>query len=152
MHVARKTRHGAYDVVLKPGKKYDVLAYRSAHNTIVRARGKAREHQCGRCAWPAVHWAYDHTDPAPVVDDRGRIYSLDPNRYVALCVACHGRFDAEAAQRFGGSSVRPRARNDIRHVEIDDDIWLAVKAYAKASLLLVPEVVDAALRDYMKER
>lgn len=40
----------------------------------------------------ASHWAYDHSDPNELEDDEG-LYSLDPDRYWAMCPSCHVRHD-----------------------------------------------------------
>jgi hypothetical protein len=68
--------------------------YKLAHLRISRLRGPARRQTCA-CGAPAAHWAYDHSDPDALTSDAGQKYSMDPYRYVAMCVACHGAFDAE---------------------------------------------------------
>lgn len=81
-------------------KRHDRPGYDAAHARVYRARGRARQHAC-QCGAQAAQWAYDHTDPAPLVETlRNMIgefaemtYSADPSRYVALCRSCHVKLD-----------------------------------------------------------
>lgn len=150
MHLARKARHGDYETVKPTGRHPLIPAYRTAHIRVVAERGKAREWTCARCSYPAVHWAYDHTDPAPIVDRLGRVYSSDPSRYVALCVPCHGKFDAENAAATGDRGNRAQRRGvEIRHIEVDRELWEQVKAEALARRVSVCALVDDALRIHL---
>jgi hypothetical protein len=81
-----------------PGKPREPsTSYRAVHKRITKAKGPARLQQCG-CGAQAEHWAYDHTDPAPLrgLTERGvpAEYSVDLTRYQAMCRPCHARFDA----------------------------------------------------------
>ena len=71
--------------------------YRAVHRRVHRERGPAAEQACAHCAGQAHHWAYDHTDPRPLVGTtpRGIVaeYSADVTRYIALCRRCHSIFD-----------------------------------------------------------
>lgn len=72
--------------------------YRAVHKQVQRTRGRASAHTCAHCTSTAAEWAYDHTDPAPLVGTtaRGRTvqYSINPDRYLPLCKPCHARLDA----------------------------------------------------------
>lgn len=105
-HYKRWRVHGDVTVVLpnaKPGLgrtgaangfwKGDQATSDAAHRRIRSARGPAKDHACP-CGEPASHWAYDHTDPAEKISPRGP-YSLDVDRYIAMCVPCHKRFDLD---------------------------------------------------------
>lgn len=74
--------------------------YEAVHARLCRDLGNARDHLCG-CGEQAAEWAYDHEDKDERVDDRGRPYSLDPEHYVPMCVACHRKKDAGETCRKG---------------------------------------------------
>lgn len=85
-----------------PGRPWrSDVGYIRAHQRVRRAKGRAHEHLCRECGGPATEWAYTNDDPAELVDDQGRRYSLDPDRYVPMCYPCHRRLDA--ARRRGAS-------------------------------------------------
>jgi hypothetical protein len=69
------------------------IGYGTAHDRVRRARGSARNQTCQRCTNPARHWAYDHSDPNERQTHDGIPFSVDPNRYIPLCVPCHKRMD-----------------------------------------------------------
>lgn len=74
----------------------DSASYNTLHQRIKHRRGGASKHTCMHCVRRARHWAYDHTDPDERIgEDHGRTmtYSLDPARYIPLCVSCHKLFD-----------------------------------------------------------
>lgn len=75
-----------------PRWRRPMVGYVSAHQRVARLRGPAAEHRCP-CGAGARHWSYDHADPDEVLDPRGRRYSLDPMRYLALCIRCHRKLD-----------------------------------------------------------
>lgn len=75
----------------------DSLSYDAAHDRVKRYRGAASSHLC-ECGRQAEDWAYDHTDPDPLIDTKGP-YSDDWNRYESLCRKCHKTKDAA---RLGG--------------------------------------------------
>lgn len=79
-----------------PKWRGDAVEYAAVHNRIVAARGKASRRPCDICGKPAEEWAYDRGDPNEVRNHIGRDdgpFSLDPARYMPLCVPCHRRFD-----------------------------------------------------------
>ena len=74
----------------------DAIRYKGAHTRVRRARGVASSYTCAHCGETAAEWAYDRTDPNPLVDEyRGfQIeYSGNPNRYMPLCISCHRKYD-----------------------------------------------------------
>ena len=71
----------------------DDVGYRGAHHRITREMGPAASHSCRQCGETAMDWAYDHTDPDEQVDSEGRVFSPDPDRYMAMCRKCHSAFD-----------------------------------------------------------
>ena len=76
----------------------DKIGYKNAHLRVKRARGVPSNYPCAHCSAPAHDWAYDHTDPAPLIGEhRGSLlkYSGDPNYYIPLCTPCHKKFDKE---------------------------------------------------------
>lgn len=100
-HYTRVRRHGAADVVLTPtpvrGEANvmwagEAIAYSGMHQRVTRARGRAFTMTCP-CGAPADEWAYDHADPNPKTSDQGP-FSLDVERYVAMCRSCHRTLDA----------------------------------------------------------
>lgn len=102
MHWTRWRKHGDTETVLKGGGSRgqgpehaswsERPGYDAAHLRVRKARGRAAEMVCA-CGGQAAHWAYTHDDPDELIDPRGRAYSGDVARYVAMCVPCHKRFD-----------------------------------------------------------
>lgn len=86
--------------------------YRAVHKRVQRAKGHASNHPCAHCTSTAEEWAYDHTDPAPLVGTTGRgisaEYSTDLARYLPLCKPCHSRFDARRTNTIVDPTPRPR--------------------------------------------
>lgn len=76
------------------------LGYIGAHRRVYRAKGKASEHACVRCAGCAQQWAYDHLDTDELSDTNGT-YSAKPEHYVPMCRSCHKRFDNEHSRTHG---------------------------------------------------
>jgi len=74
--------------------KGNEVGYNAAHDRVRRARGAASKQRCA-CGRQARHWAYDHQDPAELVDPRGYRYSGDPGHYLPQCVPCHKRGDLD---------------------------------------------------------
>ena len=76
----------------------EVLTYFTLHKRIRAARGSASEFAC-RCGQPAVHWAYQHNDPDPMVEEEANLlYSNDIyGSYDPMCQSCHIRLDREHA-------------------------------------------------------
>jgi hypothetical protein len=75
--------------------------YDGVHHRLRANRGNADTHTCEFCGFPAVDWAYDHDDPEELTDERGRVFSRDPEHYMPLCRICHRTFDARHAKRAG---------------------------------------------------
>jgi len=65
------------------------------HLRLRAERGKATDRACVRCPNAATQWSYDHADPSPSTDKRGRPYSTDLSHYQPMCTTCHRRFDVE---------------------------------------------------------
>lgn len=103
MHWNRWHRNGDPNIVTRDwghGKTARHVSYSGAHNRVLKAKGRAVDHQCTLCGGQAAHWAYDHTDPQAItelVPIRGVLtpleYSLDPARYMPICQPCHRIFD-----------------------------------------------------------
>lgn len=78
------------------------LSYDTLHERLRRFRGPATEHACVSCGDHAHHWAYQHTDPNPLISrkglSRGCEYSEDLSCYEAMCRRCHKRLDREWRQ------------------------------------------------------
>ena len=68
------------------------LNYDAAHDRVKRYRGVASSHACA-CGEPAVDWAYLHTDPDPLRDERDRPFSENVHAYAPMCRHCHKTFD-----------------------------------------------------------
>lgn len=107
-HYSRVLRHGDPSVV-KPGGgsrgrgpqhpnwKGRSVSYRSAHMRVQHIRGKASAQLCV-CGHPAQDWAYDYSDPSPLMGSNGKremVYSPDVDRYQPMCRPCHRQFDKE---------------------------------------------------------
>lgn len=81
------------------------IAYVTAHSRVKAIYGAASKHPCIACGEQAHAWAYDHTDPNPLIrkDAAGRWagipipYSTDPQRYDPMCRSCHVKRDRWAA-------------------------------------------------------
>lgn len=74
------------------------IGYGSAHGRVKALLGRASSYSCSSCSSVAREWAYLHVgdDPDLVVDDRGRAYSLNIDRYSPMCSPCHRAYDAQA--------------------------------------------------------
>lgn len=83
-----------------PNWRGDAIGYGAAHERVRAAHGPASLHMCAHCSErQARHWAYDRTDPR----ERRTLgqrdcgpFSVNPDRYIPLCAACHKRFDLAA--------------------------------------------------------
>ena len=72
-----------------------VILYRSLHKRLRRQRGRAVDHVC-ECGAPAVHWAYQYTDPEPLrCIVKNCLYSLDLSHYAPMCRHCHDVLDKQ---------------------------------------------------------
>lgn len=72
----------------------EALTYMGAHSRVARVRGRASLHSCADCGESAFEWTYTYRDPNALVDERGRVFSLDPAYYEPRCRSCHRQFDA----------------------------------------------------------
>jgi hypothetical protein len=70
-----------------------VPGYSTVHGWVRATRVKTSQHPCADCGRPAQGRSYDHGDPDEKIDERGRRYSLDLNRYTPRCSSCHAVFD-----------------------------------------------------------
>ena len=77
-----------------------MIGYTALHHRIKAAFGPASSHQCARCTRQAQEWAYDHSDPEPLIEN-GKPYSLDITKYVPLCRPCHRAQDGQGVCRKG---------------------------------------------------
>ncbi|MEX1037257.1 MAG: hypothetical protein WDZ96_00210 [Acidimicrobiia bacterium] len=79
----------------------DDINYEGIHARVVRAFGKAAEHECP-CGKTASHWSYSNecrkekTGP----EGHGRVVAWCPHVdcYEALCVSCHKIKDLQKAE------------------------------------------------------
>lgn len=105
MHYKRWRKHGD-PAVSHMGEDHpfflpdDLLTYNAVHQRLRKYRGRAPTHTCAHCGDTARHWAYDKTDPDPLVERTPRkpnskplTYSSDLSRYMPLCGSCHRIFD-----------------------------------------------------------
>jgi hypothetical protein len=112
MHLYRYKQHGDPYWKDAPGGKWHPdsrrpQTYNSVHAAVSALYGPAKEHPCVGCDGPATQWAYDRSDPDPVIKDghklpRGRIktieFSRDLSRYLPMCHSCHRDWDIDPEQ------------------------------------------------------
>ena len=97
------------------------VTYRRAHKAVTDARGKAADHPC-RCGAQAKFWAYQHSSPEVIHDDKGRPYSLDPAHYAPMCAKCHRQYDIDNDARVGAASrANGRVRGLANKQRLKDD-------------------------------
>lgn len=89
-----------------PGWTGDDASYRAIHYRVKAKWGPASGYLCDHCTKVAYQWAYDQTDlderVGPDEHGRGQLrYSLDLDRYIPLCTACHHAFDAVTHCKWG---------------------------------------------------
>lgn len=68
--------------------------YDQVHALLRKNRGPAKLHQCVWSGVTAEEWAFAHTDPNPLVDPNGLLYSLNLNHYEPMTRWVHRTFDA----------------------------------------------------------
>lgn len=94
--------------------------YKGAHKRLSRKRGKAKEQTCLKCGEPARQWALLEKKDSPWTREgwiqmarKPRPYwlhwSLSPDDYAPLCVACHTHMD-----RLNHPDARKGARPSTR--------------------------------------
>lgn len=90
-------------------RRKELLTYDGAHSRVKGQRGSASGHLC-RCGDQAEQWAYSHADFKQRADpegrEKGRAYSINPDRYVPMCRSCHSRFDNEHRRLVGDNLSR----------------------------------------------
>jgi DNA-binding transcriptional regulator YiaG len=83
-------------------------SYRTAHNRVGNAKGRASGHACVDCGQPAAQWSYDGLDPDELTDPKtGCKYSAKPGHYQARCHLCHLKAD----KRFGETHASAKLTN-----------------------------------------
>jgi len=93
LHYKRQWKHG--DPALGASRVgADDVSYFAVHVRLTRWCGRAADLPCAMCGGMAYDWAYDHDDPDEIRDADGRVYSLDPARYLPVCRPCHRKLDA----------------------------------------------------------
>src|SRR5258705_7654065 len=98
-----------------PHWRGDDIAYRTAHDRVVKQRGKASQYCYVDCGKPAKHWSYNLTDPQELSGPgRGngstQRWSVDPAHYEPRCHSCHLTFGHSARRR----QTRERAQERYR--------------------------------------
>lgn len=91
MHYARH-RRGRPLSGPKRGDYFTPIKYKMAHERVRLQWGAARHYPCVTCGSPALHWAYDGTDPTQLVAHEitsSPTYSMHPEFYKPLCASCH---------------------------------------------------------------
>lgn len=85
---------------------WDHCRYDAAHRRVHAQFGRAADNLCIECGELAADWAYDHTDPTELHEDRGMgigllFYSRFPEFYAPMCKKCHKVADTRrvAAER-----------------------------------------------------
>lgn len=112
------------------------VTYKHAHVRVRIAKGKAAAHEC-RCGQQGKFWAYQHTDPQALHDDKGRPYSMDPEHYAPMCARCHRQFDIDHDQRVGAAA---RANGQVRglankaRLKSDPEYAARMKAQSQAAV------------------
>lgn len=64
-----------------------------------------------------MEWSYIGGDTDELVSEKGRKYSLKPEFYIGMCVACHRRADQEKPSCHRGHDnwyVKPNGRRQCR--------------------------------------
>lgn len=110
-HYSRLKRWGDPALVKRPGGKPgqgvgadnpawkgDEVGYQAVHVRLRSQRGSASALTCP-CGAPAAQWAYDHADPEELRSPEGYPYSVNLDRYAALCVPCHMALDGKQESR-----------------------------------------------------
>lgn len=95
-------------------RRLPTVTYRGVHNRLDNERGKASEYDCDDCGATAHEWAYDHSDPDPLVQTVGTgwsstcevEYSPDLCRYVPLCRSCHRTRDRDNGAGWSTKTVK----------------------------------------------
>lgn len=100
-YLVERVAAGARTPIARADRIAHPVGYHALHARIRRTRGRANGYDCAHCGGEAHQWAYDHTDPNPLVGSTSKRhlvkYSLDVARYLPLCRPCHTRFDRDAS-------------------------------------------------------
>lgn len=86
--------------MMRPPVVRSGISYIGAHARVRASRGVVQQYACVTgCGAQAQQWAYDHRDIDELRDPKsGALYSGAPHHYLAMCIPCHRRFDAEHVQ------------------------------------------------------
>lgn len=104
--------------------------YQGVHTFLAVTYGPARNRLCS-CGEQAAHWAYQHTSTDERFDERGKVFSLNPEDYLPMCLPCHRKLD-------GASCLTPP---DVRYIRsLHRLVGLSAHRIAK-QLGLQPRVV-----------
>jgi len=82
------------------------LDYDTLHERLKQQRGKASKQLCIECGEQADQWAYQHTDPDPLVSPLGCLFTDDLDAYSPMCRTCHRRLDRHHSMLAGGRVMR----------------------------------------------
>lgn len=77
-----------------PRWKSDIDSYGLMHLRVRRQNGHANTYECVDCDQQAAEWSYTGDDPNEQIDQNGKVFSVDFDRYVPRCVLCHRRYDS----------------------------------------------------------
>lgn len=111
MHYRRMQVHGELEYVNRRPRgeshhawKGDGVSYTSAHERVMRLRGKASGHQCCDCEGQAAEWSYNHQGLVELSASfmwEGKLrevkYSGEPADYEPRCKSCHIKFDQKVS-------------------------------------------------------
>lgn len=95
------------------------LSYEQVHDRLKSTRGRAATHRCVGCGEQARDWAYNHSEPEPLISKKGSPYSQDLKAYDPMCSPCHKRRDR--LQRRPDPMVKIRAQR-AAGIATDGDI------------------------------
>ena len=85
----------------------DDLGYDGAHERVKSVKGKASDHECQDCYFPACDWSYIGGCPSEKVDpENGCAYSPNPEMYEPRCRSCHWAYDCRARTSDGRYAPR----------------------------------------------
>lgn len=98
------------------GRRLDSVTYRTAHQRVQRARGKASGHPCVDCGSAAAEWSYDLRDADELIGTgrfAGKSYSLKPEHYHPRCIPCHQRHDGNAGETHYNAKLTEAQRREV---------------------------------------
>ncbi len=113
-----------------PNWKGDDASYRSKHERVERARGKASVHACEHCDAGAKEWATIHDTPGS-----------EPQHFIPLCISCHRLYDDGNESR-GSKANRHGERNGRAKLCGSDVIKSKIRVAAGESILSISKELD----------